>query len=156
FSVEAAEAVIDLSPGAGAEGAPWVVDALHSLCDKSLLYRYEPREMPGELRLGLFASIREYAATKLEEGDAAAARERHARHCPGLCAQAEPRLESAEAPALRARLDLDRENLLEIHGRGVSAGTAQGALHALLAARTLSALMDQRGPNSLRLSVLDA
>src|SRR5262249_54513041 len=47
ISPEAAEQVLDLS---GYEGAPGVLSALESLLDHSLLYRYTPRELPGESR----------------------------------------------------------------------------------------------------------
>ncbi|HQZ45479.1 MAG TPA: tetratricopeptide repeat protein [Usitatibacteraceae bacterium] len=56
FTLEAAEAVIDLSRH---DQAPWIVDAIQALADKSLL---RPR---GDGRFDLLVSVREYAAEHL-------------------------------------------------------------------------------------------
>ena len=56
FTLEAAEAVIDLSRHAE---APWIVDAIQALADKSLL---RPR---GDGRFDLLVSVQEYAAEHL-------------------------------------------------------------------------------------------
>lgn len=68
FTLDAAEAVIDL--GAWPE-APWVVDVVRSVVDKSLLRTWVPAsETSGvipEARFGMFVSLQEYAQAKLRE-----------------------------------------------------------------------------------------
>jgi predicted ATPase/class 3 adenylate cyclase/Tfp pilus assembly protein PilF len=80
FDLTAAEAVIDLS---AVDGAPWVVDVVQSLVQKSLVRQVSDR------RFGLLAAAQEYAADQLRtEGRFAgsgpgamhAARVRHWRH----------------------------------------------------------------------------
>ena len=60
FTLEAAEAVLDLESW---EEAPWAMDVVQSLVDQSMLRIREPR--PGCERFGLYESIREYASEKL-------------------------------------------------------------------------------------------
>jgi predicted ATPase len=78
FTVDAAEAIVDLSP---CPRAPNVLDAIQSLRDKSLVYLAPPAEQLSDPRLGLYETIRSYAAEKLEaSGELEAAQERHAAH----------------------------------------------------------------------------
>lgn len=68
FTLEAAEAVIDLRAW---PEAPWVVDVVQSLVDKSLLRTWVPAgsdndDVP-DVRFGMFASLQEYARTKLRD-----------------------------------------------------------------------------------------
>jgi predicted ATPase/serine/threonine protein kinase len=63
FSLEAAEAVIDLSRW---DDAPMVLDVVQSLAHKSLVHAGEAAGFPGEIRFGLFGSIREYLEDKLD------------------------------------------------------------------------------------------
>ncbi|NUP10291.1 MAG: AAA family ATPase [Polyangiaceae bacterium] len=74
FDVGAAEAILDLEgPGAS------VIDALHALRDKSLLVGR--RSERGELRLGLYLSIRAFAEERLQKsGRWSYLAARHARH----------------------------------------------------------------------------
>jgi predicted ATPase len=71
FALEAAEAVLDL--GAWPE-APWVVDVVQSLVDKSLLRTWVPEEPVGtvlpHVRFGMYVSLQEYAENKLKEENA--------------------------------------------------------------------------------------
>ncbi|MEO1272740.1 MAG: protein kinase, partial [Myxococcota bacterium] len=70
FSLEAAEAVVDLAEYAA---TPWVMDVIESLIDKSLI-------QVADHRLTMFVSVHQYAATKLQclEDDAQEdVRERH-------------------------------------------------------------------------------
>jgi tetratricopeptide (TPR) repeat protein len=73
FTLEAAEEVVDL--GAWPE-APWVVDVVQSLVDKSLLRTWVPEMGPRggmpEARIGMYVSLQEYARLKLREEDAVA------------------------------------------------------------------------------------
>lgn len=59
FSMEAAEAVLDLSSW---PEAPWSLDVVGSLIDKSLVHA---RDIRGHNRLSMYVSIQEYAAQKL-------------------------------------------------------------------------------------------
>lgn len=86
FTLEAAEAVFDI---AGHAGAPWIVDVVQALVDKSLLRTWVPEGTYGEPRFGMYVSIQEYAREKLREdgdglprGDEAElrAQARHGRH----------------------------------------------------------------------------
>jgi len=63
FFMEAAEAVVDLSAW---PEAPWTLDVVGSLLDKSLLHR---RQFLGQPRFEMYVSIQEYAAEKLVQGD---------------------------------------------------------------------------------------
>ncbi len=82
FTLEAAEAVIDLRPW---PDAPWIVDVIQSLVDKSLLRMWTPALVPGgrvpEVRFGMYASLQEYARGRLRAGGGAvtarAVEERH-------------------------------------------------------------------------------
>jgi predicted ATPase/uncharacterized protein HemY len=84
FTLEAAEAVLDLSSW---PHAPPVMDVVQALADKSLLRTWVPAERSRydieEPFFGMYLSIREYAAEKLEASGAAtkrAAEERHGRY----------------------------------------------------------------------------
>jgi predicted ATPase len=183
FDLESAEAVVDLS--AHAE-APWTLDVLQALRDKSLLTT-EAGSMAGvETRLGLYASVRAYAADKLVAlglEDAAVAR--HAAHylargralaaaivsSAGGDACDVPGAAHAEAAAALARLVPEVENLLAVFRRAVEQSARTGSFRvgmvgpalpppranrALAAALVLSAALTRVGPFGLCLSVLDS
>ncbi len=78
FTLEAAEAVISLT---AFPKAPWALDVVQALRDKSLVRTWEAAGLPGELRFGLFESIRAYAAEKLGAEAERNARARHAAWC---------------------------------------------------------------------------
>ena len=73
FSLEAAEGVLDLTAW---PTAPWIVDVLQSLVDKSLLRswmaerRGSPSPSAPAMRFGMFVSLQEYARERLAEGGA--------------------------------------------------------------------------------------
>ena len=84
FTLEAAEAVLDLSAWTD---APSIVDAVQALVDKSLLRTWVPvdqtRHELEEPYFGMYLTIHEYAAEKLATSGAdgrRAAQERHGRH----------------------------------------------------------------------------
>jgi predicted ATPase/tetratricopeptide (TPR) repeat protein len=68
FTLEACGAVLDLS---AYPDAPWAVDVVQSLLDKSLLRTWMPKAITGawfpEPRFGMFVSLQEYARRKLAE-----------------------------------------------------------------------------------------
>lgn len=143
FGLDAAESVIALA----APGAPAVIDVIESLRAKSLLRAADAPGVEGELRLSLYESVRAFAARGLAEG----ARELETRHAKYFVESAEAwaaRVEARDGEDARARLLLERENLLavveRILGRGtVSARIAELALRALVA---LAPVLSLRGP----------
>ncbi|MEL6349528.1 MAG: tetratricopeptide repeat protein, partial [Myxococcota bacterium] len=76
FTLEAAEAVIDLDAFAD---APWPMDAVQSLVDKSLLVMLGENRL-GEMRFGMLMSIHDYAREKLERTASDTAHTAHHRH----------------------------------------------------------------------------
>ena len=73
FTLEAAEGILDLSTW---PEAPWLVDVVQSLVDKSLLRSWVaggPRGAVREIRFGMYASLQDYARTKLRQAGWAAA-----------------------------------------------------------------------------------
>jgi predicted ATPase len=149
FTVEAAEAVVDLSRF---PGAPGVLDALQSLRDKSLVYLGPSAELPQEMRLGVYESIRAYAAEKLAgSGELDAALARHATHYLDMAGWTRRTNDIGAAEDLR-RLTLERENLRAIHERAARHRTDE----ALRAALALGTLYRHRGPWAAYLAVLDA
>lgn len=152
FTSEAAEVVLDLRAH---PGAPPVLDVLAALRDKSLIHAAP--DARGELRLGLYASIRAYAARTL---DAEAARALEARHAEQVIRQASAlvaELDGRRGREARAALLAERENLLavieRVLGRGpVSARAAEPALRAL---SLLAPLLDHDGPLEAYVGLLD-
>jgi len=63
FSMEAAEGVLDLSPW---PKAPWSMDVIGSLIDKSLLRSWS---LPGRTRFGMYWTVQEYASGRLKNDD---------------------------------------------------------------------------------------
>jgi predicted ATPase len=143
FDLESAEAVVDLS--AYAE-APWTLDVLQALRDKSLLTTEAGSAAGVETRLGLYASVRAYAADKLVAlglEDAAVAR--HAAHYlargralaaaiaasnardGGQGGGEAPGAAHAEAAAALARLVPEVENLLAVFRRAVEQSARTGS-----------------------------
>jgi predicted ATPase len=120
FSLEAAEAVVDLSE---LGGAPDVVDVVAALRDKSLVRSVGAATT--STRLALYVSIREYAQEHAaRRADAAALVDRHRRYyVDSTRAAAETFARRGDAPS-RAVLRSEKENLLAIQ-RGLR---ARGAL----------------------------
>jgi len=127
FTLEAAEAVLDLDVF---DDAPWPMDVVQTLMDKSLLRTWTPdgggddRATLSDPLFGMYVSIQEYASEKLRDPAAVvgpdgpvtgrsaerALSERHARHYAGDDPIA--RIDEAEGAAERlAGLALERENL---------------------------------------------
>ncbi|HCP45115.1 MAG TPA: hypothetical protein DIU15_03685, partial [Deltaproteobacteria bacterium] len=147
FSLEAGEAIIDLSAHAGAD----VIDTLSSLQARSLLRTYEAEAVPGAIRLGLFESIREYAAKQLEsEGGNPGL---HDRHRDFFLAQAESRVVEFGAPegSDLQWFDLDRDNLLAVYQRTREDDPEQATRVVLC----LSHAMLRRGPFDSNISLLE-
>jgi predicted ATPase len=135
FSLEAAEAVIDVAGGASS-----VADLVEQLIDSSLL-GLAPHPDDGDVRYRMLASIRDYAAERLaESGEQERTRDRHARHFLARCSP--PRFDPAS----------ELDDLLALHRRAVAAGDAATAL---LTAVALDPSLASRVPVPARLAVLD-
>jgi len=152
FTLEAAEAVVDLSGCGG--GA--VIDVLQALREKSMLREMEAA-VPGEVRLAMFASVRAYVQDRLDPSVKKAACDRHAHHVVRAAEEHEKHLSGKDGAEHRARLLAERDNLLEVIervlGQGpVSARTAEPALRALL---VLSSVAPETGPLGVFVRALD-
>ena len=142
FSIEAAEAVIDLYH---LPQAPWTVDVIQSLVDKSFV-----RSLPGE-RFDLLGSVQAYAQEKLDAEArpgapaAAAQQSAHARHSAWFAALGPQRATEHRC--------IELDNLVVACRRATAAGnanTAAGALDGAWAALNL------RGPYQAGLDLAQA
>jgi tetratricopeptide (TPR) repeat protein len=155
FTLDAAEQVIDLRSW---REAPWVIDVVQSLVDKSLLLVRladggPSARMPA--RFGMLVSLQEYARRKLDEADAipgggsgtAAARAAEERH--GVCFArhgAEDPTESIERDGGDARRQLvyrELDNLVTACRRALGRGDGNTAATVFRAANEV---FDRRGP----------
>lgn len=144
FSLEAAEAVVALSPD-----APWTLDVLSVLVDQSLLCR---RNAGDSRRFELLHSVREFAATRLIS-DAPAVERRHGAF---FARWGDP----IEIDSLRTRdgVAVRRDRLRDLPNLLVASRRALGRRDHAIAARTgLAAanLLVTRGPYALVASLLD-
>ena len=152
FTLEAAEAVLALPP----EGAD-VLETLESLRAKSLLRAFAPEGLPGELRLGMYESIREYAAARLVEvGCGPALVARHADYYLALAGTLREPVPGGGGEALR-RLALERENLLALCDQALAepSVTPESANRALAALVALEPDVVARGPVGITLPRLE-
>jgi predicted ATPase/class 3 adenylate cyclase len=153
FTLEAAESVLVLP-----EGSPDVLEVVHSLRSRSLLRAHEVGAPGGFLRLGLYESIREYAALRLREmGDEAACEARHADTYLQVAGRLRERVQrSGGATALR-RLALERENLLAAcdNAMAVRPATAESLGRALETLVALEPDTRTRGPVGLLVERLE-
>ena len=155
FTLEAAEHVLDLTAW---PDAPWVVDVVQSLVDKSLLRTWMPEaESVGsasEVRFGMYVSLQEYARMKLRgdgsdavgSGGAEAEREAEARHGQWYARYG---LEAAEAANRREvikewrRLERELDNFMSACRRATARGDGAVVVAAYRASWTVLML---RGP----------
>jgi predicted ATPase/tRNA A-37 threonylcarbamoyl transferase component Bud32 len=158
FDLDAAEEVVDLSPW---PDAPFVMDALEILADKSLVQR---QAGSGAARFALLVSVREYAREKLETAggligfsgeaqsgpeQAAAARLRHARY---FARMGQPdALAAIQAGRLGQRAEA-LENLVAAVQGALDCGDVEAAANAALAA---AEIFDLRGPFSTGEALLE-
>ena len=156
FTLEAAEGVLDI--GAWPE-APWVVDVVQSLVDKSLLRTLAPAVGTGEgipdARFGMFVSLQEYARIKLREDPSLAGAGRGVptdqavehRHGTWYARYGTPEaikaLKEHGGPKERRRVERELDNLVAACRRAVPRGDAATAVAAYRAAW---AVLDLRGP----------
>ncbi len=134
FTLEAAEAVIEFAAHAGPV-APPVLEVIAALRERSLLHAAPAGA--GELRLGLYTSMRACGAARPDRDATRAAAARPAAHVDSTAEGWAARLSGRDGPEARGRILAERENLLavieRVLGRGpVSARAAEPALRALL------------------------
>ncbi len=147
FTPAAAGHVLDLD-----DGAPPVLEVIQSLRDKSLLRSYQVAR--GQIRLALFESVREFAATELEalgEADAAAARHE------AFFLDIAPRLAN-RGPEGDRLLSLEVDNLMSIAERSLDVTAAPSAAQVAAGLRALVAVervFVSRGPIAHYLEWLD-
>ena len=150
FTLEAAEAVLDLSPW---PKAPWAMDVVQALEDKSLLR--STTAPSGEIRFLHYESIREFASEKGAETDyaePAALRQIEWFRSRGTDAAIES-LSTKGGIARRRRLAEDLENLALAAERALERGLWDAAAEATLAAANVLLVS---GPLELPLELLTA
>jgi predicted ATPase/Tfp pilus assembly protein PilF len=156
FTLEAAEAVVDL--GAWPE-APWTVEVVQSLVDKSLLRSWVPEQAVSAgvpaVRFGMYVTLQEYARERLREANAVAevgngqqaeqaAEERHGRWYAAYGTEEAIEAVNSDGGVERWwRLQWDRENLILACRRALArrdGGTAAAAY------RAVGEVFNKRGP----------
>lgn len=146
FDLEAATAVLD---------DPRVIDALHDLCEKSLLAAHPDDD--GRTRFSCYESIREFGAAQLDPEVRARLERRHADHYVALGERLE-RLQHESDGDAREGLDVlatERENLLAIAGRGLTERPSVGPEYGVRALLALVSLAVARGPIDALVARLD-
>jgi predicted ATPase len=151
FTLEAAEAVLDLRIWLE---APPAIDAVQSLVDKSLLRAWVPAEHSrydiGEPYFGMYLSIHEYAAEKLERGGADTARGaqvRHGQHFAGFGSDERIEALSTEGGIKRRRaLAVEIDNLVAACRRAIERRDAGIAAASYRAAWEVMVLQGPFGP----------
>jgi non-specific serine/threonine protein kinase len=135
FTLEAAEAVCDAT-AAGDGAAPPAPDVLHLLArlvDKSLV---QADVGGGAARYRLLETVRQYAAGRLESGgEAARARDAHARYYLHLAERASPEVLGPDQARWHAHLETEHDNLRAALACYVQAGDAAAALRLAAALR---------------------
>ena len=137
FSLDAADAVLDLSAW---KGAPWVMDALTELVSRSLL-----RVDAEARRFSIPPSVREHAQATRPR-DLAGAERRHGAWFAQLGSPASLQtLTQRSGRAARRRLELDLDNVVAASRRALARGDGAVATACALAARRV---YEERGPVS--------
>ena len=145
FTVDAVEAVISLEDF---DEAPWVVDVIQALQEKSLIASYAPDDFPSDVRFRLSASVRDYAAEHLGSDGV---RDRHLAFYLSLSERLVGALDGPEAASSLRRLELERDNLFAVHRYALEGDTDA----VLRIAVVLDPLLSAHGPLGTQLSVLD-
>ncbi|QRN96900.1 AAA family ATPase [Archangium violaceum] len=153
FTLRAAESVLMFPPG-----GPDVLEIIYSLRSKSLLRAYAPDGLTGELRLGMYESIQQYASSRLaERGEGGMLAARHADYYLAKARRLSARMRGEGGEVAFRRLALERENLLVACDNAlavvpVAASALERALGVLVA---LEPDVTARGPVGITLSRLD-
>jgi predicted ATPase/tetratricopeptide (TPR) repeat protein/GNAT superfamily N-acetyltransferase len=154
FTLEAAEQVVDLSPW---PQAPWVLDVIQSLVDKSIVRvaTIEGGAAARRVRFGMYVSLQEYAGARLASPDALpgvtgpaalrAAQECHGRHFATFGTPAALREAEGWASGPWSRFAPELENFVAACRRALAAGLPDVAAANFLAA---AIVIDRIGPFS--------
>ena len=139
FDLEAVEGILDLD--AYVE-APWTMDPVQSLVDKSLV------RTVGDDRFDLLVSVREYAAERLAERDGLEpVYKRHGTYYGDFGSQeAIESFRRKNGSLAREALFLEFDNLLVALNRGIARGDAEVVTPVL---RALLEIFEKRGPIAL-------
>ncbi len=151
FTLEAAEAVLSLSPW---PQAPPAMDVVQALADKSLLRTWVPAQQSRydieEPYFGMYLSIHEYASAKLEADGRDTKRiteERHGRYFAGFGTDEAIEALSRQGGVKRRReLALELDNLVAACRSSVQRGKGEHAVGAYLA---LWEVLELQGPCAL-------
>ena len=155
FDLEAARAVLDVSPF---PDAPSIDAVVESLREKSLLRVDEPRAFPGEARFSPPNVVRETAERALDQRrDRDAVEKRHAAHYLARGGAWAEGVDGHGGLALRRRLELESDNLLATVRRALSAepGTLVSVTWALRGMLALEPVLLMRGPHDVLEELLD-
>jgi predicted ATPase/class 3 adenylate cyclase/Tfp pilus assembly protein PilF len=150
FTLEAAEATLDMSPW---PQSPSAMDVVHALSDKSLLRTWVPADQSrydiDEPYFGMYISIREYAAVKLATGTGGGrvAEERHGRYYArfGTTEAIEALYRHGGTRKLHA-LALELDNLVAACRRAARRGDGESAVATY---RAMWQVLDLNGPYAL-------
>jgi predicted ATPase len=154
FSLESFERVAEADAGTDGVSA---LDLLQALHDKSFLTASSPVGISGERRFSLYESIRVYARERLAaEGALERTERRHAEYFLDAAERWTAKLEGSGGADARRRLQLDRENLLAAHERGILRGDAHGIEWAVRAMLPLEVVFAMQGPFEHYVGLLDA
>lgn len=146
FTLDATEHVVDT----GSATSLSALDLLHALRERSMLRTYAPPGFTGEIRLGLYESIRDYAAAKLgAQATGAEVELRHARYYVEQGERWAARIASRGWREALGRLSLEFENLAAVARRP----DLEPEL-TVRAALALDPLLAWRGPLETRLGLL--
>lgn len=121
-----------------------LLDALHDLCEKSLLVA-QPRE-DGTQRFQLFESIREFAAGQLDPETKAALEKRHAEYFTLYGERLGAENSGRDLGDVLDALAADRDNILAAAGRGLEGRAGVSGELGLRAALAIVPLALARGP----------
>ncbi|HYJ97660.1 MAG TPA: tetratricopeptide repeat protein, partial [Burkholderiaceae bacterium] len=148
FTLEAAEAVVDLAPF---REAPPVSDVVEALVDKSLLRTWAPHDVGryaiDEPHFGMYLAIHEYASAKLVESGPharSASEERHGTHYARFgTGAAIDALAARGGPRQQRALALELDNLVSACRRALARSDAAVALATCRAAWSV---LELKGP----------
>ena len=148
FTLEAAEAILDLSRF---REAPPVDDVVQALVDKSLLRTWLPHDIArydiDEPHFGMYLTIHEYASAKLEEGGPGERKTEEQRHGKYYAhfgtTDTTAALAGPGGPRLQRALALDLDNLVSACRRAVVRGDVGVALATCRAAWNV---LELKGP----------
>jgi len=150
FTLDAVEEVVDLDHHTD---APWALDIIEALRDKSLLHVYEPPDLPGELRFSMFESISAYAQGKLDETELR--RDAEARHASYYVTLGERLSEGTDGHGgieFFRRLAVEMDNILAAHRR-LADDDPPLAVRAVL---LLEPIFHTRGPYDTHAELVDS